>query len=341
MSISVTFSLPNIGWFALQCVGFEAADFEKKRVGVLTHRILIDNLVHGDVNQSTREVNESRVSRIAQDFIQEPFAGKDCPIVCVHPDDADTFDQYHLEKSRYIVMGNNHLVAGLKKAREHHTQAEEEKWNHLSSVECKVYKDLSDSQMKAFGATHNLNQGLHDKMNVKELLLSFNSSAEACGLRAIRMSSSDNPKSNRAQQDLKKRCYLEAGLKESSMNSNLYVWDLATKIKQDTFELLIKVMEQFEKSDCLGQIKKSQAASKVEGTKLSTGKKPKKKAAYQSPNLQDPRMISNSTEHVKIHATAPVMPTLSKLNLQFLHECCKHSEGAVVQVLSKVFQTHN
>ena len=335
----VTFSLPNIGWFKLLCTGFEEADFEKKRlgpkVGGSTFNIHIDNLFHGNSDQSTRDVNASRVSRIAASFIATPYAGKVCPLVCVLPEDAETFDLENVDSSRFVIVGNNHLIAGMKEAREHHGRGSEA-GKYLSIVECKLYKGLTDSQMKAFGAQHNVKQGLHEKMTPKELLLSFNRSSTSNGLREIRLSTEDNPRSNPHQQELKKTCYKEAGLEADKTNSNLYVWDLATKFKQATFELLIKVMEMYEKSECLGQNLKQLAAPKAV-VKPSTGKKPraKPKAAFQ-PNLPVPRITSNSTLPVEVHATPPAMPSLSKLHLQFLHECCKHSEDAVVKTLSKV-----
>mmetsp|Transcript_13457 Transcript_13457/g.22737 ORF Transcript_13457/g.22737 Transcript_13457/m.22737 type:complete len:149 (+) Transcript_13457:179-625(+) len=125
----------------------------------------------------------------------KPYTGKDTPLVCVHPEDADSFDVNNPDKSRFIIVGNNHLVAGLKKAREHHNSDTAVR-KHLSVVECKLYKGLSDSQMKGFGALHNKVQGLHDNMTAKELLVvSFNRSYESgVGLRAIRLSEDDNPK---------------------------------------------------------------------------------------------------------------------------------------------------
>ena len=108
--------MTNICWFELYCTGLEETDFEEKRLGSSTLRLPIENLHHGNSDQSTRDVVEIRVERIAAEFIIAPFAGKDCPLVCVHPEDAVMFDILHPERSRYIIVGHNHLVAGIKKA---------------------------------------------------------------------------------------------------------------------------------------------------------------------------------------------------------------------------------
>lgn len=321
-------------WFRTAGFGLQEADFEKYRVGNLTCNLPIDKLLHGNEHQSTRDVLDIRVERIANDFISKPYTGKDTPLVCVHPEDADSFDVNNPEKSRFIIVGHNHLVAGLKKAREHHNSDTAVR-KHLSVVECKLYKGLSDSQMKGFGALHNKVQGLHDSMTAKELLVSFNRSSESCGLRAIRLSENDNPKSNTHQQQLKKVCYAEAGLDGANMSTHLYLWDLATRFDQDTFDLLIAVMEMYEKSDCKGQIKKTQGAAKAL-VKVSTGKKKKQKLAAFQPNLPDARITANSSTLVEVHERAPVVPELSKMQLQFVHECCKHSEKAIAKTLSKV-----
>jgi hypothetical protein len=215
----------------------------------------IENLHHGNSEQSTRDVVEIRVERIAAEFITAPFSGKDCPLVCVriHPEDADMFNILHPERSRYIIVGHKNPVAGLKKALEFFTkESTKEEWGHLSFVECKLYKGLTNSQMKALGALHNLKQGKHNTMTGKELMKSFNRSSITHGMWAIRHSELDNPKSNKEQQALKKLCYQEAGLDDSKMTTHLYLWNLATKFQQMTFDLLIEVMEMFEKFDCKG-----------------------------------------------------------------------------------------
>jgi len=278
-------------------------------------------------------VVEIRVERIAAEFITAPFSGKDCPLVCVriHPEDADMFNILHPERSRYIIVGHKNPVAGLKKALEFFTkESTKEEWGHLSFVECKLYKGLTDSQMKALGALHNLKQGKHNTMTGKELMKSFNRSSITHGMWAIRHSELDNPKSNKEQQALKKLCYQEAGLDDSKMTTHLYLWNLATKFQQMTFDLLIEVMEMYEKYDCKGQIKKPQAASKV------VKKNVKKRRARFQLDLQDQKLTGSTTKQVEVHEPPPAMPHLSKMHLQFLAECCKHSESVVLQILSKV-----
>jgi hypothetical protein len=125
-------------------------------------------------------------------------------------------------------------------------------------------------------------------MTGKELMKSFNRSSITHGLWAIRHSELDNPKSNPEQHALKKLCYQEAGLDDSRMSTHLYLWNLATKFQQMTFDLLIEVMDMYEKFDCKGQIKKPQVASKV------VAKNVKKRRARFQLYLQDQKLTGST-----------------------------------------------